>query len=87
MSLYPFHSADEIAAFTKPQRAAYDRERAAFNAEVADLVAAIRRDGGIQLQAGGRPFRVPVQLTHDKGAVYRDTVGLGWFSDGTRGAP
>lgn len=77
MSLYPFHTADEIAAFTKPQRAAYDRERAAFDAEVADLVTGIRRDGGIQLQAGGRPFRVPVVLERGGRGVYRDTVGLG----------
>ena len=79
MSLYPFHSADEIAAFTKPQRAAYDRERAAFNAEVADLVATARRQGWIDVGTGGRvvPFYLPVVLERGGRGVYRDTVGLG----------
>lgn len=76
MSLYPFHTADEIAAFTKPQRAAYDRERAAFDLEVADLVATARLQGFLDLGMGQR-FRLPVQLERGGRGVYRDTVGIG----------
>lgn len=34
MSLYPHHTADEIAAFTKPQRAAYEAGRRPFRVPV-----------------------------------------------------
>lgn len=84
MSLYPFHSADEIAAFTKPQRAAYDRERAEFDREVAALVADARRQGWLDVGTAGRVvrFSLPVVLERGGRGVYRDTVGLG-----LRGAP
>jgi hypothetical protein len=79
MALYPHHSADEIAAFTKPQRAAYEAQRGAFAREVADLVATARRQGWIDVGTAGRVvrFNLPVVLERGGRAIHRGTIGLG----------
>ena len=84
MSLYPFHSADEIAAFTKPHRAAYDRERAAFDLEVWRHYCRAVWYGWIDVGTGGKVsrFSLPVVLERGGRGIFRDTVGLG-----LRGAP
>jgi hypothetical protein len=72
MSLYPFHSADEIAAFTKPQRAAMSGPRTTAEqlAEVARLEAKAtpgpwEHGGGRQIFCKPGGDYVPARTTED----------------------
>jgi hypothetical protein len=53
---------DEFAALPAPERAKYQRERAAFDAEVARHVEHGRREGWIDVGTGGKVVRMAIPV-------------------------
>lgn len=76
---YRHCTADEIAAMSKGERAAYQANRNAFDAEVAEHVAHGREHGWIDVGTAGKVsrFHMPVTLERGGQGVHRSTLHIG----------